>query len=159
MAGLFLSHSSKDKVFVQRFAIDLVNAGVQVWFDVCRLEAGDLLSNEIYSAVDASSILLLVLSPDSVNSEWVEREVQAALTKEGRLGRKFLVPVKLRDVELPAKLADRIFIDFSASYTQSFEGLLAICEAHGLFEVQLPPEKQIVPLTFTKGIFLNRSSA
>jgi hypothetical protein len=41
--------------------------------------------------------LLVVLSTDSVNSQWVEREVQAAFEKERRQSTTVLFPVRIDD--------------------------------------------------------------
>jgi hypothetical protein len=47
MTGIFLSHSSKDKAFVCKLAIDLVNQGMPVWFDAWELEMGDSVDSNL----------------------------------------------------------------------------------------------------------------
>jgi hypothetical protein len=68
MAGVFLSHSSKDKPFVTRLAADLVARGIPVWFDSWELEIGDSLSERIFEGIDESTYLILALSADSTES-------------------------------------------------------------------------------------------
>ena len=40
MPGIFISHSSKDKPFVTKLAMDLVSRDISVWFDKWELETG-----------------------------------------------------------------------------------------------------------------------
>lgn len=68
MAGLFISHSSADKPFVHRLAIDLVARGMPVWFDTWEISTGDSLQRLIYDGIGASDYLIVVLSPNSVTS-------------------------------------------------------------------------------------------
>jgi TIR domain len=74
---LFISHSSTDKPFVQRLAIDLLGRGIDVWLDGWELELGDQLTPNISSAIEHGDCLLLVLSPAAVRSRWVDFEVDA----------------------------------------------------------------------------------
>jgi len=61
------------------------------------LKIGDKFQDVIESAIRLHDKLLVVLSEHSVNSLWVEREVQAAFEKEQRHGSTVLFPVRLDD--------------------------------------------------------------
>jgi TIR domain len=50
MPGVFISHSSKDKEFVFKLAIDLLNLGFPVWLDAYELEVGSSLQDRIRGA-------------------------------------------------------------------------------------------------------------
>ena len=61
---LFLSHSSKDKAWVTRFAQDLNLCGVDVWFDAWELRVGDDLHERISEAVDKSRFVGVVVTKE-----------------------------------------------------------------------------------------------
>ena len=72
-------------------------------------------------AIRQNPIVLLVLSKDSVKSDWVEHEARSARKLEKELGRDVLCPVALddawKDCKWPARLREHIMeyhiLDFS----------------------------------------------
>lgn len=155
MSGIFISHSSKDKSFVTKLAIDLVNRGLPVWFDTWEMDTGDSLIDKIYKGVDESTYFIVILSPNSVNSRWVQKELNGALTKEETLQRRFLIPIKMAECDVPLSIADRIYADFTDSYLTALEKLIASLEKANLHKTAISPENRLIPLVFTKGIYLN----
>jgi uncharacterized protein YjbI with pentapeptide repeats len=93
----FISYSSKDNDFAKRVYADLQSKGVRVWFAPEDLKIGDKFRSRIDEAIRIYDKLLLVLSENSINSEWVEDEVEAALEKEHAQNRTMLFPVRLDD--------------------------------------------------------------
>ena len=74
MTQVFISYSRRDLAFVEKLAADLKEAGLDVWYDLSGLEVGSRFQREIVSALQVSQYVIVVLSPDSIVSEWVERE-------------------------------------------------------------------------------------
>lgn len=155
MAGIFISHSSVDKSFVHRLAIDLVVRNMPVWFDTWEMDTGDSLYQKIYEGIEASDYVIVVLSPSSVASRWVQKELAAALTLEERRGRKFILPIRIAECDIPLALGDRLYADFSASYLEPLERLVSRLSKLGLSILNEPPEHALVPLVFEKGIYLD----
>jgi hypothetical protein len=155
VAGLFLSHSSVDKPFVQRLAIDLIDRDMPVWFDTWEMGAGDSLIDKVYEGIGDSDYVLVVLSPNSVGSAWVKRELTAALSLEERRGRTLVVPIRLAHSEVPLTIADRLYADFSEAYLEPFEQLVTRLRKLGLERVDEPPEHAVLPLVFEKGLYLD----
>lgn len=155
MAGLFLSHSSLDKPFVRRLAIDLVDHGMPVWFDTWELDAGDSLQGKIYAGLGDSDYVILVMSPNSVASKWVDKELTAALTLEEKHGRTVVLPIRLAECDVPLAVTDRIYADFSKSYLEPLEKLVAQLRKLGLDELDEPPTHALVPLVFEKSVYLD----
>jgi hypothetical protein len=92
---LFLSHASEDKPFVEALRAGLP-AHVRVWLDVDNLYAGHRLSDELRRAIlDENDYVALFVSPRSLQSDWVARELDWALEREADLVRPFVVPVFL----------------------------------------------------------------
>ena len=104
MSSIFLSHNHADKAFARRVARDLKRAGIRVWFDEAELEIGDSLIERIRAGIDEMEYLGVLLSKNSVNSPWVQREVDIAMIQviEGR--RIKVLPFRLDDSELPGSL-------------------------------------------------------
>ena len=73
MVKVFLSHSSKDKPFVRELADFLSRDGqIKVWLDEREIAPGQNIVSRIEDGLEADFILL-ILSPDSVDSNWVPR--------------------------------------------------------------------------------------
>ena len=111
----FISHSSKDKKFVLRLATDLrTRVGIDAWLDQWEINPGDRIPERIEEGLSEAHVFILVLSPDSVNSRWVEYERQAWLMmqideekrakEESRPPTRRLIPVLYRDCQKPAFL-------------------------------------------------------
>jgi hypothetical protein len=132
----FISYSSKDEDFAKRLYADLQSKGVRVWFAPRDLRVGDKIRSTIDKSIRVYDKLLLVLSAASVGSQWVEQEVETALTKEREQGREMLFPVRLDDSIMRATGGWPSFIrntrnigDFRQwknhdFYQKAFEGLL-----------------------------------
>ena len=71
MSSIFLSHSHYDKEFVRRINVDLRKAGIRTWFDEAEIFVGDSLLGKVETAIDEMEYFGVVISPSSVNSEWV----------------------------------------------------------------------------------------
>lgn len=99
----FISYSSKDEDFATRLHADLQSKGVRVWFAPHDMRVGAKLRPAIDESIAVYDKLLLVLSGNSVGSQWVEQEVETALAKEREQKREVLFPVRLDDVVLGIK--------------------------------------------------------
>lgn len=156
MSGVFISHSSQDKKFVAKLAVDLTVRGIPVWYDAWEMEAGDKLYDRIFSGIDESTLLVLALSPASITSKWVAKELSAALAKEDHLGRKVIIPIIISDCDVPLAIADRIYANFSRHYLSAFEALeKVIRNSIGTALSTVALDKQIIALTFSRGLFLD----
>ncbi|WP_163667095.1 toll/interleukin-1 receptor domain-containing protein [Adonisia turfae] len=92
----FISYSSKDQEFAERLYADLQNKGVRCWYAPEDLPIGAKIRVGIDEAIRRYDKLLLILSESSVNSQWVEQEVETALEKErDRNNQVVLFPVRL----------------------------------------------------------------
>ena len=73
MGQVFLSYAREDRLFVEKLARILEEAGQDVWWDR-RLESGGEFSAEIEAALNESDVVLVVWSESSVRSRWVRDE-------------------------------------------------------------------------------------
>lgn len=78
----FISHSSKDVKFVEKLYNDLQERNMNCWYAPEDLDYGDKTRDEIEKAIEDYDKLLIVLSKNSIESYWVEDEVDAAIDFE-----------------------------------------------------------------------------
>jgi uncharacterized protein YjbI with pentapeptide repeats len=96
ISPMFISYSHADGAFVDAIEVLLVEQGIRFWRDVHNAGAGRL-ERQIDRAIDLNDVVLLVLSKESTNSDWVEHEARKAREKEKRTGKDALCPVALDD--------------------------------------------------------------
>lgn len=87
MLKVFLSHSSKQKEFLNKITEYLKKK--DIIYDEWCFESGGKTLDEIYNGMDESGIFVLFISNDSLNSEWVRKEILIAedYLKKGRIKR------------------------------------------------------------------------
>ncbi|MEM7648302.1 MAG: toll/interleukin-1 receptor domain-containing protein [Cyanobacteria bacterium P01_A01_bin.70] len=93
----FISYSHKDEAFAKRLHADLQDKGVRCWYAPENLPIGEKTRVGIDQAIRRHDKLLLILSEHSVNSQWVESEVESALEKERESNKLVLFPVRIDD--------------------------------------------------------------
>ncbi len=86
--------------FTRRLHADLQDEGVRCWFAPEDLKTGDRIRHAIHDAIRLHDKLLIILSDDSVQSQWVEDEVERALDREHSEGSTILFPIRLDDAVL-----------------------------------------------------------
>jgi hypothetical protein len=117
----FVSYSSRDRAFARRLAGDLSRRYTKVWLDELELRPGVNLDS-IVAAITHSQCLIVLVSPPSMSSPWVTRELEIA----DQAGVQIL-PAVLDDdsSEWPAQLSEAAPIDFRRpeEYRRSFQRL------------------------------------
>ncbi|MBN1453084.1 MAG: toll/interleukin-1 receptor domain-containing protein [Anaerolineales bacterium] len=96
----FISYNSKDQEFAQQLHNDLQENGVRCWFAPEDMKIGDQIRPTIDRQIRSRDKLLVILSENSVQSEWVGDEVEAALEQEKALSKIVLLPIRLDDTAL-----------------------------------------------------------
>ena len=95
----FISYSTLDQEFAERLHADLQAKGVRCWFAPHDVKAGEKLHEQIDQAIRLHDRLLLILSEDSMKSEWVKTEIAKARKRELKEGKRVLFPVRLVEFE------------------------------------------------------------
>jgi uncharacterized protein YjbI with pentapeptide repeats len=93
----FISYSHRDDDFAKRLHNDLQAKGVRCWFAPHDMKIGDKIRTTIDDSIRLHDKLLLILSEHSVESDWVEHEVEHALDLERERKKTSLFPVKIDD--------------------------------------------------------------
>ena len=132
----FISFSHKDKAFARQLHRALQKEGVRCWFAPEDMKIGDKIRARLDSSIKLYDKLLIILSRNSLNSVWVESEVEKAFEEERQRGQTVLFPVRLDEAVMETDKAwateirrTRHIGDFSRwkdhdAYQQAFERLL-----------------------------------
>ncbi|HEX8994958.1 MAG TPA: TIR domain-containing protein [Ktedonobacterales bacterium] len=100
MSGIFVSHSYADHAWSRAFVATLRSRGADVWYDEHNMGYG-LISRELEVQLQARSVFIVVLSPTSVASPWVRREVDAAINLHDMDPSRVIIPVVAAKCEIP----------------------------------------------------------
>ena len=117
---IFISYSTYDEEIVRELEKYIPKEMVEAWIDHKKVSGGDSLSRVIKKGIKNSDIYFIFISQNSLNSEWVDKEIKWAMKKEEKLKYEFIVPVLLDKDVLPIwtkrykKLKDRKWIEYNS---------------------------------------------
>jgi hypothetical protein len=117
IGGLFVSHASEDKPFIDKLVLILDKYASKVWYDKREILVGDSISEKINEGLSTATALMVVLSRSSIEKQWVIRELGAAINMQISSDSLKVLPVLLEKCDIPPLLRDIKYADF----TQSFE--------------------------------------
>jgi hypothetical protein len=115
----FISYSAADRDFAKRICDELRKHAVEPFIDYASIRAGDDWMERLGKEILDSNIVLLILSPDSVQSKWVRREFSFAERNQIPV-----IPLMHRATNLPIWLSDIQFADFQTSFEDGLQVLL-----------------------------------
>lgn len=95
MSHIFISYSKKNKEYTDKLVDFLEKAGFDVWYDG-RIDYGTSWERVIFKAIDDCAVFLVVMSPESYDSDWVRKEY---LYADKRKKKQF--PILLEGEEFP----------------------------------------------------------
>jgi hypothetical protein len=108
---VFISYAHADGEWVNALAENLHRAGLKVFFDKWDIGLGDVVVHRIDKGLLESLNGLLVVSPTSLTRPYVQAEYAALMDRAISRG-QLLIPVLLKDAEMPPLLASRRYADF-----------------------------------------------
>ncbi len=132
----FISYSHLDESFARQLYADLQSRGVRCWFAPEDMKIGKKIRSTIDLSIRVHDKLLIILSKHSINSNWVEKEVETAFEEECKRNQTVLFPVRLDEAVMETDQAwaadirrTRHIGDFHRwkdhdAYQQAFERLL-----------------------------------
>ena len=82
--AILISYSRRDRDFVKQLYADLAGLGFNLWRDLHDIEGGEPFWEEIKKGIDACESVVLCMSPDSLKSEFVQKEWQYGLFRTSR---------------------------------------------------------------------------
>ncbi len=95
---VFISYSSKQSEIAHDICHAIQQKGIACWIAPECIPPGSDYLEEIPVAINATKILVLLLTPDAVRSQWVKREVSSAIGSGNTI-----IPYQTEDFELDRK--------------------------------------------------------
>lgn len=136
--SVFLSYSHTDGFAAHTLAERLSEIGYHPWVDFSGIVGGTEWRNSIAAALKESSAFLVLLSPDSRESEWVHTEIEMAKANHCPI-----IPLMIRKCDPPAELESIQFIDFTRDIDSSFNDLQRAL----LFAIMTKRDTDDIPVT------------
>jgi len=114
--GFFISYSSKDKDIARRISVTIRAIGLQVFFDEWSIGPSHSIVQKINEGILQHDTLAVILSPNSVNSQWVKRELNSAVMAQLSGYNVRVLPLLVETCEIPVLLKDIRYIDFTKGF-------------------------------------------
>ncbi|MBA3822651.1 MAG: TIR domain-containing protein [Ktedonobacterales bacterium] len=118
---VFISHATPDAEFATKLAHDLRGEDINVWLDTTHMTSGNYVAQ--LNAAMQRDMLILVLTPAAIRSEWVQEEVNTAIAraKQGLMRPPIVVVAKhCPPSEIPAMWSALHYYDATESqYTSA----------------------------------------
>jgi len=105
---------------------DLQSQGIDVWFDQKDIVAGDSIVERIQEGLRESDYLLVIISKNSVQSSWVELELDQAFARDPDSSEIRVIPIRLDDAEMPRHLETIRYIDIRTNYEAGLAELMRL---------------------------------
>jgi hypothetical protein len=122
MAYAFISYARHDREIARKLAKDLSEQGVDVWSDM-DISVGSNWADEISRALDKAAVVLVLITPYSMRSQYVFNEWSTALRQSRRV-----LPVLAGGIsfdELPSELASIQGIDLDPDYPAAINEIVS----------------------------------
>jgi hypothetical protein len=123
VSTVFLSYSHRDASIARQVVNDLMNAGVNVWFDQF-LSAGSTWTTEISNQLNEATAILVLISRNSLESQSVVHEWISAIQRSARV-----IPVLIGGAtfsDLPLDLRGRQGIDLGVDYDAGLASIVKV---------------------------------
>lgn len=145
---VFLSHANIDKPMVNLIYKDLLDQEFEVWYDKDNIHGGNKWTKAIQDGIDNSKVLVVVWTENSSKSEWVDREIVWASSKNIPI-----IPLMMDDAELTISVVTIQHINASMSYFSKFPELISRIQKYVQNEVSEKNSKNFAWLYQKKPFF------
>jgi hypothetical protein len=108
----FISHSSSDARLAARIERTLEDHGLEIWLDRSEIRLGQLLRNELQTAIRESRVIILLWSAAAAKSRWVAAEVLTAFHSN-----RFVIACASDKTALPYFLQSTIYLNLQSLKT------------------------------------------
>jgi len=130
--GVFISYSHADKDVIERIVVRFDADNINYWLDEQDLLVGDVIDEVISEGIQDNWLFLVILTPTSVESRWVARELDEAFHEEIE-GNKIILPVVAKNLpitKIPARLRRKKHVDLSEDFNAGYGELSRAINKH-----------------------------
>lgn len=118
---VFISYSNVDRKFAKRLAKFLDDMGIEYFLDTKDIMISDSITQKIQNGLRKCSIVVFIISPESLKLKWVQYEIGQATA----LGKEILAWFTHPSIDVPNYLRD---LKYATSLKQVKEYLEKNCE-------------------------------
>ncbi len=140
----FITHSWKDIEFATKLSNDLRTSGLDGFLDAHSVNPGDSIPSRIERGLKECDFYIPIFSPDALESEWCDWEIDMAITmNRTRQRRPRIIPVIASPCDVPDRLMHILYINFVGRYDDALNELLT--KGLGIAPRATPPPEIIPP--------------
>jgi TIR domain len=118
--SIFISYARAESAFVDKLEAEIKLYGFTVWVDRSKLHAGQEWIDKIENAINECDVLIVVISPQSINSKYVKMEYRYA----SKNGKKIIPLLSTSCPQIPIDLTNLQQIDFQNTFDVGMKELL-----------------------------------
>jgi Tol biopolymer transport system component len=111
MTQVFLSYADKDRETMEKIRNSLRRESITVWTNKTDIQTGEAFDEAIKRGIEQADNVVYLLSPNSVNSNYCQRELDLAVSLNKRI-----IPVLVRETDpnqVPSVLRELQYIDLT----------------------------------------------
>jgi hypothetical protein len=138
---IFIAYSREDREYASHLASELVKRGLSPWIDDQIVVGADWLQN-LEENITSSSAIIVIMTEDSRESEWVRRELGFAMQLN-----KPIFPILLEGTTPWIELIDTQYVDATGGQLPPdifFERLANVSYGRTI-SPRIPPKEEILP--------------
>ena len=122
--NIFISYSHKDKEYAEAVSQMLLKEGYSVSSTSNEIHVGDNIIEKVTAGIKDADVYILLISRNSVNSEWVMKEHTVIALSQLPKIKKRTLPVLIDKVSPPSFLHSNLFFDMSDNFDKRLLELL-----------------------------------
>jgi len=122
--NVFISYSHRDKKYADLISKSLEIEGHEIWIDSIKFKEGDNWLSKITNTIKDIDAFILIISKNSLSSEWVSREISAIALGEISKGRTRIIPVLLDKSTVPQYIALHQYVDLSNDIERGIDRII-----------------------------------
>lgn len=115
----FVSHDHADGDFAELLKLKLEKEGLSAWIDIERLPVGEDWRLEIDNAIKTAAALIVIMSPDARQSEYVTYEWAFAWGHGTSV-----IPILLKETSMHPRLSSLQYLDFTNRIARPWDKLI-----------------------------------
>lgn len=123
---VFISYNQSDKEWVLYLAKRLKRRKFKVFLDEWGIRVGESIPAGVRRGLRESRYIILIMTPEWVNSEWCQLETDTVVVFDPSARRRRIIPILLKDCEIPDDIVRLKYIDFrnSTLFEENFDLLV-----------------------------------
>ena len=139
MTQVFLSHAEVDKAVTEKIRQTLMRESITVWTSQTDIKTGTQFQEEINRGIEAADNLVYLISPDLLQSQYCQQELDYALAHKKRIIPLLIEKTDLKQISPTLRALQ--FIDFTgheneAKYRTGADKLLNVLNQDALYYEQ-----------------------